>query len=57
MSPLERGRGVFMRKQWVIYNPRLKQIVHTLRKNMTLSEILLWKEIKGKKLCGYDFHR
>jgi very-short-patch-repair endonuclease len=24
---------------------------------MTLSEILLWKEIKGKKLSGYDFHR
>ena len=56
MSPLERGRGVFMRKQWVIYNPRLKQIAHTLRKNMPLSEILLWKEIKGKLLCGYDFH-
>ena len=24
---------------------------------MTLSEILLWKEIKGKKVLGYDFHR
>jgi very-short-patch-repair endonuclease len=24
---------------------------------MTLGEILLWKELKGKKLLGYDFHR
>ena len=46
-----------MREQWVSYNPRLKQIARTLRNNMTLSEILLWKELKGKKLLGYDFHR
>jgi very-short-patch-repair endonuclease len=24
---------------------------------MTLAEILLWKEIKGKKVLGCDFHR
>ncbi len=24
---------------------------------MTLSEILLWQVLKGKKLLGYDFHR
>jgi very-short-patch-repair endonuclease len=24
---------------------------------MTLSEILLWQQIKGKQLFGYDFHR
>lgn len=24
---------------------------------MTLSEVLLWKELKGKKLLGYDFDR
>ena len=24
---------------------------------MTLSEILLWQQIKGKQLLGYDFHR
>ncbi len=46
-----------MREQWVAYNPRLKQIARNLRNNMTLSEILLWKELKGKKLLGYDFHR
>ena len=24
---------------------------------MTLSEVLLWLELKGKKMMGYDFHR
>jgi very-short-patch-repair endonuclease len=46
-----------MSQHWKTYNPRLKQIARTLRNNMTLSEILLWKEIKGKKVLGYDFHR
>lgn len=46
-----------MRDQWIGYNPRLKQIARKLRKDMTLAEILLWKEIKGKKVLGYDFHR
>ncbi len=38
------------------YNPQLKQLARELRKNSTLSEILLWKEIKEKKL-GIEFHR
>jgi very-short-patch-repair endonuclease len=46
-----------MRHQWVAYRPKLKSIARTLRKNMTLSEILLWQQIKGKQLLGYDFHR
>ena len=28
-----------------------------LRKNMTFSEILLWQELQGKKIRGYDFDR
>ena len=24
---------------------------------MTLAEVLLWKDLKGKKVCGYDFDR
>lgn len=28
-----------------------------LRNNMTLAEILLWKKLKNKQLCGLDFHR
>jgi very-short-patch-repair endonuclease len=46
-----------MRQQWIRYNPRMKQIARKLRKDMTLAEILLWKEIKGKKVLGYDFHK
>jgi very-short-patch-repair endonuclease len=28
-----------------------------LRKQSTLSEILLWNELKGKQILGCDFHR
>ena len=39
------------------YNPKLKQIARMLRKNSTFAEVLLWNELKGKKLMGIDFHR
>jgi very-short-patch-repair endonuclease len=39
------------------YNPNLKQLARNLRKNSTLSEVLLWKYLKGGKIQGYDFHR
>ena len=38
------------------YNPRLKALARQLRKNSTLAEVLLWKNIKGKSY-GYEFHR
>jgi very-short-patch-repair endonuclease len=38
------------------YNPKLKQFARYLRNNSTLSEILLWKQIKNKAL-GIEFHR
>jgi very-short-patch-repair endonuclease len=38
------------------YNPKLKSRARELRKNSTLSEVLLWHEIKRKAL-GYEFHR
>ncbi len=41
----------------IYYNPKLKEQARKLRKNMTLGEVLLWKQIKGKQLLGYDFHR
>jgi very-short-patch-repair endonuclease len=44
-------------KKIIHYNPRLKEFARRLRNNSTLSEILLWKELKGKKIRGYDFHR
>jgi very-short-patch-repair endonuclease len=38
------------------YRPDLKEKAKHLRKNSTLSEVLLWQEIKDRKL-GYQFHR
>ncbi|NQT72614.1 MAG: endonuclease domain-containing protein [Chloroflexi bacterium] len=46
-----------MRRRIIPYNPKLKQLARELRKNMTLSEVLLWKQIRGKQMMGYDFHR
>lgn len=38
------------------YNPKLRQYARYLRNNSTLSEVLLWKQIKGRSF-GYEFHR
>ena len=38
------------------YNPALKELARKLRKNSTLSEVLLWQQIKNKSL-GVEFHR
>jgi very-short-patch-repair endonuclease len=38
------------------YDRNLKYLARELRKNSTLSEVLLWKQIKGKSL-GVEFHR
>jgi very-short-patch-repair endonuclease len=42
---------------FVRYNPVLTARARRLRNNSTLSEVLLWKELKGKQMMGYDFHR
>jgi very-short-patch-repair endonuclease len=39
------------------YNPKLKQRARELRKNSTLSEVLLWEELKNRKMYGYRFLR
>ena len=39
------------------YNPKLKELAKKLRQNMTLGEILLWQELKGKQLLDLDFDR
>jgi very-short-patch-repair endonuclease len=39
------------------YNPDLKTLARELRRKMTMSEILLWKELKNKQICGFDFDR
>lgn len=45
------------RRQIIPYNPKLKALASKLRKDMTLSEVLLWNELKQKKMLGYDFDR
>ena len=41
----------------IIYNPKLKQLSRNLRNNSTLSEVLLWNELKARKINGYQFMR
>lgn len=46
------------KKQKIIpYNTDLKKLANQLRKNMTFSEVLLWNELKSKKMLGFDFDR
>jgi very-short-patch-repair endonuclease len=39
------------------YNPKLVSLAKQLRNNMTISEVLLWDELKSKQLLGYEFDR
>jgi very-short-patch-repair endonuclease len=48
---------VYMHRQFLPYKSRLKAIARTLRKEITLAEVLLWNELKRKQMLGYDFHR
>jgi very-short-patch-repair endonuclease len=41
----------------IYYNPKLKQKARELSKNSTLSEILLWNNLKGRQIYGYQFMR
>ena len=41
----------------IYYNPILKHRSQNLRKNSTLSEILLWQHLKSRKMKGYQFMR
>ncbi len=41
----------------IYYNPKLKPFSRELRNNSTLAEVLLWNELKGRKMCGYQFMR
>ena len=45
-----------MKNKIIPCNPKLKEIARELRKNSTLSEVLLWLKIKGKTM-GVEFHR
>jgi very-short-patch-repair endonuclease len=72
-SPLGRGVGVgplgvatnvqfllsssMPRKKIVPYDQHLKLLARQLRNRSTLAEILLWRQLKAKKMLGYDFDR
>ena len=45
------------RRRIIPYNPELKELARELRRNMTLSEVLLWNELKQKQMLGFDFDR
>lgn len=45
------------RNRIIPYRKDLKNRARELRKNSTLSEVLLWCEIKNRQLKGYQFHR
>jgi len=41
----------------IYYNPKLKQLARYLRTHSTKAEILLWDELKARKMLGYQFMR
>ena len=43
------------RKEIIPYGPRLKALARQLRNQSTLSEILLWQQLKTKKMLGYGY--
>ena len=45
------------RNKLISYRPDLKEKARKLRNESTYSEVLLWMEIKNRKLLGYQFHR
>ena len=51
------GKKTHMRRKILPYHSMLKPLAKKLRKNMTLSEVLLWNQLKQKKMLGMDFDR
>ena len=39
------------------YSPKLVPLAKKLWNNMTFPEVLLWQELKGKQMLGYDFDK
>ena len=39
------------------YDPALKRLAKALRNQSTLSEVLLWQQLKRGQRSGFDFHR
>jgi len=56
-SPLEKGARGLYKTMKIYYNPKLKALSRKLRNNSTLSEVLLWNQLKSRKMRGYQFMR
>ena len=46
-----------MKRKVVPYNPRLKERARYLRQHMTRAEVLLWQQLKARRMEGHDFDR
>ena len=46
-----------MRHKIIPYQPYLKDLARQLRQNSTLSEVLLWNELKNRQVLNLDFDR
>lgn len=44
-------------RKMIAYDPSLKRLARKLRNNSTMSEVLLWRCLKGKQVLGCDFDR
>jgi very-short-patch-repair endonuclease len=53
---LESAR-IHVKRKIIPYNPKLTAYAKKLRKNMKLAEVLLWNQLKQKKMLGCDFDR
>ena len=64
-SPFEGGEGDVLgdstteyREELMLqYDPKLKKRSRELRNNSTLAEVLLWNQLKGRKMLGCSFLR
>jgi len=45
------------RRTIIPYDPKLKELSRNLRKQSTLSEVLLWNQLKQRQMRGYQFLR
>ena len=45
------------RKNIIPYDAHLKPLARRLRNRSTLAEVLLWNQLKRKRMLGYDFDR
>jgi very-short-patch-repair endonuclease len=45
------------RRKIIPYNPKLKEYAKKLRKDSTFTEIMVWNNLKGKQVRGFDFDR